>query len=213
MVRRIGVDEAVFVADGTGTLVHGLVVDADRTGLVVRVDAIERVTPDQAPVTVVQALAKGDRAELAVETMTEVGVARIVPWQSARAIVKWQGERGEKSRAKWAATAREAAKQSRRALVPEVEPVVTGRQLIARLADARASVLILHEDAEQWLDQVDLPETGERLVIVGPEGGITDDELAAFVAAGGTPVRINDGVLRTSTAGAIAVAMLRASAR
>ena len=163
------------------------------------------VRPDPRLV-VVQALPKGDRAELAVETMTELGVDEIVPWSAARSITRWDGPRGQKALDRWRRTAREAAKQSRRAWVPAVAELAGTAAVVERLAGAAA--LVLHEAATATLAGADLPTSGELIVVVGPEGGISDDELDRFAAAGATPVRLGDPVLRTSTAGAAALAAL-----
>jgi 16S rRNA (uracil1498-N3)-methyltransferase len=136
--------------------------------------------------------------------MTETGVDEILPWAALRSIAVWRGERGEKSREKWASTAREAAKQSRRAWIPLVSESMSTKQLAARLA--AGSAFILHEEAKERLATVDLPQTGEILLIIGPEGGIDDSEIAALAAA--TPVRLGESVLRTSTAGVAALAVL-----
>jgi 16S rRNA (uracil1498-N3)-methyltransferase len=153
---------------------------------------------------VVQALPKGDRAELAVELLTEVGVDEIVPWAASRSIVQWTGERGVKARAKWQRTAAEAAKQSRRTRVPHVAEPVGLADVTARTG----TVLVLHEAATEPLSTTALPGTGEIVLVVGPEGGVSDEELAALTAAGARPVRLGEMVLRTSTAGAAAVAAL-----
>lgn len=208
VVKRIRAGERVLVADGRGRGVAATVLDADRTGL--RVEVTEHLGAPQRSVrhTVAQALAKGDRAELAIAMLTEVGVTEVLPWQSARSIVKWTGERGEKSRTRWQATVREAAKQSRRLRVPEVAAAVTTKSLVARVREADLA-LVLHEDATRPLSEVDPPTAGEVLIIVGPEGGITPEELEQFTAAGASPVTISDGVLRTSTAGVVALGILR----
>lgn len=170
----------------------------------------------------VQALAKGGRDEQAVETATELGVDEIIPWQAERSVVVWAGERGERSRQRWLATARAAAKQSRRAVVPVIREVLTTPQLAAALsrdragdekADAARAALLLHEDADRPLAGVPLVADGipgELLVLVGPEGGNGPDEVAALVAAGACPVRLGPHVLRTSSAGAAALAVLSA---
>jgi 16S rRNA (uracil1498-N3)-methyltransferase len=209
VVRRIRPGEQVVVGDGQGFGVRGTVREVGRSELTVEV--IEELTTPDEPrrITAVQALAKGDRSELAVEMLTETGVATIVPWAASRSVVRWTGERGDKSRAGWQATAREAAKQSRRLTIPEVTPAMTTAQVARRLAAADAA-LVLHEAATQRLADHRLPDDGEVVVVVGPEGGIAPEELDAFAAAGATAVSISDGVLRTSTAGAVAVALLRA---
>ena len=155
-----------------------------------------------------QALAKGDRSELAVEMMTEMGVSEIVPWQASRSIVRWSEERGVRSLTRWRSTVREAAKQSRRLNVPQVSEPVTTRQLAQRVASADLT-LMLHEEADESIAEVDLPEAGTVLIIIGPEGGIAADELGELTRAGARPVSISDGVLRTSTAGVVALAGLK----
>lgn len=201
-VRRIKSGERVDVGDGRGTVAECLVCTV--TGGTVTLDVTRRRTePAPRPrLVVVQALAKGDRAEDAVEAMTEVGVDELVPWAAARSIVKWTGARADKARARWRTTAREAAKQSRRAWVPDVAPLATTHDVAARLARATLAV-VLHEAATTPLP--DPPENGEIVVVVGPEGGITDEELVAFAV---TPYRLGRNVLRTSTAGVAAASVL-----
>lgn len=208
VVRRIGPGEAVMVGDGGGRGVGCTVVSAGKQGLDLKVTEHLSAPAARPRVVAVQALAKGDRSDLAIEMLTEVGVDEVVPWQASRSIVRWQGERGEKSLGKWRATVREAAKQSRRLRTPEVSGLASTKQLAARMAGADL-VLVLHEDATGSLADVALPAQGEVMVVVGPEGGISADELAAFTAAGARPVLVSDGVLRTSTAGAVAAAWIR----
>jgi 16S rRNA (uracil1498-N3)-methyltransferase len=155
----------------------------------------------------VQALPKGDRGELAVEVLTEVGVSTIVPWAAARSVAVWRGERAERSLAKWRATAREAAKQSRRAWFPRVEPLATTTAVRDLLAATDLAV-VLHEDATTSLAGLSVPQRGSLTVVVGPEGGLTDEEVSLFTDAGAEAVRLGAEVLRTSTAGVVAAAAL-----
>lgn len=211
-VRRIRPGERVFVAGGDGRAVHGEVLAADKQGLRVRVDQLLESEPAGLRLVAVQALAKGDRAELAVETMTELGVAEIVPWRASRSVVRWeQGERGAKQLSRWQSTAREATKQSRRFTVPTVSAAVKTDELCERIR-AAATCFVLHEDAADSLAGKEVPPLGEVLFVVGPEGGISPEELDAMVAAGGQPVTVSDAVLRTSTAGVVAMAQLQALA-
>ncbi len=208
-VRRLGAGEPVDLADGDGALVRGLVRGAGRDSLVVAVEAVERVPEPDLRLVLVQALAKGGRDEQAVESATEVGVDAVVPWQAARSVVVWKGERGEKARGKWADVARAAAKQARRPRVPVVEAPVTTAGLVRRAA-AAAAVLVLHEGAAAPLTAVDLPPAGEVLVVVGPEGGVDATEIEALTGAGARAVVLGPTVLRSSTAGPAALAVLSA---
>jgi 16S rRNA (uracil1498-N3)-methyltransferase len=207
-VRRLRAGEGLLLADGRGGLARAVVEHVAKD--VVELRVVDRSTlPPPAPrVVLAQALVKGDRGELAVELATEAGVDAVVPWRAARCVARWEaGARGDKALARWRTTAREAAKQARRAWVPEVEEPVTTAAL-ARRAGRTAATLVLHESATDGLAAVDLPADGELLLVVGPEGGITDEERDALVAAGARAVRLGPEVLRASTAGAVALGAL-----
>jgi 16S rRNA (uracil1498-N3)-methyltransferase len=206
-VRRLRAGERVVVADGSGGGVRGEVVDATKAGLRVRVSEVLDEPAPPVRLVVAQALAKGDRGELAVEMLTEVGVAEVVPWQASRSVARWSADRVDRGLTRWRSTAREAAKQSRRLRVPTVSDPVTTRSLVDRLGAADLA-LVLHEDATDPIAAVALPASGEVVVVVGPEGGISPEELAAFAAVGARTVRVGDHVLRTSTAGVVALAAL-----
>lgn len=213
-VRRIGPGEQVQVADGTGSLATGEVTDSGGGRLVIRLGQIGQVQASVPRFVLVQALAKGGRDEQAIEAATELGVDAVVPWQADRSIVQWRGDKQRKGSAKWEAVVRAAAKQSRRAIVPTVEPLVTSKSLPERLAGA--SALVLHEDADLPIGEIpaDGPFAGDELVVVvGPEGGISQSELDAFSAAGARIARLGPHVLRSSTAGPAAIAALSARIR
>jgi 16S rRNA (uracil1498-N3)-methyltransferase len=206
-VRRMRVGESLVLTDGVGGLAVGAVEETGKRELSVRVASCERVPAPTPEITVVQALAKGDRGERAVELLTEIGVARIVPWAAARSVAVWKGERAVKSLARWRATAREAAKQSRRAWHPSVAELAATDE-VGALVGAADLALVLHEEATEPLASLPVPEEGAVVVVVGPEGGLTDEEVAALRGAGGHDVRLGREVLRTSTAGVAAVAAL-----
>lgn len=208
-VRRLRVGEQVVLTDGAGRTASGAVESTGKRVFAVSVSSVATEERPSPSVTVVQAIPKGDRGELAVEVLTEVGVDRIVPWAAARSVAVWKGERAAKSHAKWQATAREAAKQSRRSWLPTVTPLATTADLAALVAGADLAV-VLHEDATAPLSAVDVPTSGRIVVVVGPEGGIAPDELSALEDAGARSVRLGAEVLRTSTAGVVAVAALLA---
>jgi 16S rRNA (uracil1498-N3)-methyltransferase len=206
-VRRLRVGERVVLTDGRGTTVEGAVTETGKRRLAVVADRVATVTEPTPRITVVQALPKGDRGELAVEMLTEIGAATIVPWAAARSVTVWRGERADKGLARWRSTAREAAKQARRAWFPQVAALASTADVAVLAADA-AVALVLQEGADVPLGEVAVPEEGTVLVVVGPEGGLTDEELVGLREAGASVVRLGTEVLRTSTAGVAAVAVL-----
>jgi len=211
-VRRLEVGEVVRVGDGRGRVVEGpvlAVLGKDRVDVEV---ASYAETPPPAPrVVVVQALAKGDRSDLAVELATEVGADVVVPWAASRSVAVWRGDKADRGVEKWRATAREAAKQSRRPFVPEVRALATTTDVAARIRAAVArggAAAVLHEAAPHRLADLALPRSGDVVLVVGPEGGIAGDELELFADAGARAVRLGPSVMRTSTAGAVAAALV-----
>ncbi len=211
-VLRLAPGERVRVADGRGTVADGEVLEASGAGLRVRVTDRSEVPAPAPELVLVQALPKGDRGPLAVELATELGVDRIVPWSASRCVARWQEDRAQKGVARWQAVARAAAKQSRRPRVPEVADLASTREVCGLLGDADLAV-VLHEQARRPLAELDVPATGTVVVVVGPEGGLTDGEIVAFRAAGAHAVRLGPEVLRTSTAGAAALAALSVRSR
>jgi 16S rRNA (uracil1498-N3)-methyltransferase len=210
-VRRIRPGEELDLGDGAGLCAHCVVEDADRGELRARVLSRWTVAPPTPPVTVVQALPKSDRSELAIELATEAGADGFVAWQAARCVARWDGNRAEKGLRRWRAVARSAARQSRRPYIPAVDGVVSTDDLIRRLrADVAsgATVLALHESATRRLTELPLAEADSLTLIVGPEGGIADEEIAGLTAAGATAVKLGPTVLRTSTAAAVALGAL-----
>lgn len=207
-VRRLRVGEAVAVTDGMGALLRG-VVSAVRKGELT-IEVVEQVSvPAPRPrLTVVQALARGGRDDAAVEAMTEVGVDWVIGWEAARNVAHWTN----RTQSKWDTTARSAAKQSRRAWWPLISGPASTADVAQRCQRANLA-LVLHEGADVPMAAAELPATGEILLVVGPEGGITDEELATFRAVGAQPVRLGDTVLRSSTAGVAALAVLCAATR
>lgn len=208
-VRRLRVGEPVVLTDGCGVAVTGSVASTGKRRFTVRVDDVRREPRPVPELVVVQALPKGDRGELAVSVLTEIGAARVVPWAAARSVAVWKGERAAKSLARWRSSAREAGKQARRSWAVEVSPMV-GTEEVRDLVDGADLAVVLHEAATAPLAEVDPPATGTVVVVVGPEGGLTDEEVATFVDAGAMPVRLGTEVLRTSTAGVAACAALLA---
>lgn len=207
-VRRLRVGELVDLGDGRGRVAHGTVAEVSRGRIVVDVESREEVASPAPRFVVVQALAKGGRDLDAVEAMTEVGVDEIVPWASERSVARPT----ERTLEKWSATAREAAKQSRRPWVPAVAGPASTSDVLNRLAEAALPV-VLHEEATEPLATLPLPAAGDVVLIVGPEGGLSTAEIDAFGGAGAHIRKLGDAVLRTSTAGVAAISVLNAASR
>lgn len=210
-VNRLRAGEHSAIGDGNGLVVHGIVLRAEPKELDLVVDHVV-MHPEPSPrIVLVQALAKGDRDELAIQTATELGVSGIVPWQAERSVPRWSGPKVAKGIDRWSSIVREAAKQSIRAFVPPVGDLVDSAALAAEAANSEGRrMLVLEPSAEQRLSALDL-ETGSTepiMLVVGPEGGISPRELELFTEAGATLVRLGDEVLRTSSAGPAAIAVL-----
>lgn len=210
-VKRVVPGETIDVVDGEGRRLSCTVVDASSAEVTVTVDEISFDPLPDTRIVLVQALAKGDRAELAVEAATELGVDAVLPWQADRSIVRWRAEKAVKGRAKWDALVRTASKQSRRTRVPEVLDVLDSRGL-ARWLDGVEHPVLLHEEAHESLAGYLNRNPGGRAwtlaVIVGPEGGVSPQEVALFSEHGAVPVQLGTNVLRASTAGPAALAVL-----
>lgn len=206
-VRRVRVDEAVTLGDGRGVWLEGRTTAVAPKEVAVVVTGRTEVAPPSPRFVLVQALAKGDRDELAVQAATELGVDAIVPWQASRSVSRWDAK-AEKGLARWRTIVREAAKQAHRAWIPEVEGVARLADLVARAGTA--NVLVLEPSTSERLTTVasEVSDGRDVVLVVGPEGGIAPDELEALRGAGARPVRLGDTVLRTSTAGAAALSVL-----
>ncbi len=212
-VRRIRSGEELDLGDGVGAMAHCVIEDVGKARLTARVLERWTVEPTTPTVTVVQAIPKSDRSELAIELATEAGADAFVAWQAARCVARWDGGRADKGMRRWRAVARAAARQSRRPHIPSVTGVATTDALLAEMREAvprGATVLALHESAAEPLTKLSLAQAESLILVIGPEGGITDDEIAALSAAGAQSVRLGPTVLRTSTAAAVALGALGA---
>ncbi|WP_309070028.1 16S rRNA (uracil(1498)-N(3))-methyltransferase [Arthrobacter sp.] len=210
-VKRVVAGETVDLLDGEGNRLGCTVVDVSGAAVVMTVDTVSFEPLPATRIVLVQALAKGDRAEMAVEAATELGVDAVVPWQADRSIVRWRADKAVKGQAKWESVVRAASKQSRRTRVPEVLDTVDSRGLGRWLADVAHPVL-LHEEgrislASYWNRRSE-DHTGTVAVIVGPEGGVSPQEVTLFEEHGAVPVQLGTNVLRASTAGPAAIAVL-----
>ena len=211
-VKRMQVGEDILLADGDGLLAEAVVDEVGKGELTARINHVAELPKRDLRFTLVQALAKGDRDLQAVESAVELGIDEVIPWQAERSIVQWKGERAAKAHKKWVALAASATKQSRQARIPAVGELVTKKTLAEKVSSTDLA-LLLHEDAEVSITDVDLPERGEVALIVGPEGGMSDDEVAALRSAGAKLVRMGDSVLRSSSAGPAAFAALLSCTR
>jgi 16S rRNA (uracil1498-N3)-methyltransferase len=208
-VRRMRVGEAIALTNGRGLKASGVVRSVAPKQLTVAVHSVETIESPVVSFTLVQAVAKGDRDELAVQAATELGAGKVVPWQADRSISKWDGKE-EKNRERWQQIVDEAAKQALRPWFPPVNQVQSSKSLAKQIAESAGTFLVLDPTAVMSLNQVELSKSGEVALIVGPEGGITEAELALFETAGAKRVHLGSGILRTSTAGMAAISVLAA---
>lgn len=211
VVRRVRLGEPVTLGDGAGVWLEGEVAAAEPSRVEVRILVRSVEDRPERRIVLVQALAKGDRDELAVQAACELGADEIVPWQASRSVSRWEGAKAAKGRERWATIVREAAKQAHRRWVPEVVPVESTADLVRRAGEQR--VLVLDPSAERRLTALasDGDDPRDVVLVVGPEGGVSDEERERLVAAGAECVLLGDTVLRTSTAGPAAIAVLNAA--
>nr|WP_218852758.1 16S rRNA (uracil(1498)-N(3))-methyltransferase [Spelaeicoccus albus] len=211
-VMRLKVGEELSVSDGHGFVAYGRVASIDGERLVMVVDDTRYEPPPATRLVLVQALAKGDRDLQAIEAATEIGVDEVVPWSAERSVVVWREGRADKALRKWRSTLLTSSKQSRRARQPSLGEPVTSRQLAASIgADPDTVAIVLHEDAADSLASIARSvDAGKAIMlIVGPEGGIAERELDMLTAAGARAARIGPHVLRSSTAGPVALSVVQ----
>lgn len=203
-VRRIRPGEELDLSDGHGTVAHCVVEEAVKGRLSARVLAVATVPRPTPTVTIAQALPKSERSELAIELATEAGADAFLAWPAQRCVARWESAaKVDKGLRRWGAVARSAARQSRRAHIPEIGGLVSTADLLARIPGALT--LVLHESATVPLAEAGVADADSVLLVVGPEGGVSDQELAELTAAGARAVRLGPAVLRTSTAAAVAL--------
>lgn len=206
-VSRVRVGEKLAVGNGKGLMVSAEVLTTAKDSVELRVESVESFTPSAPKLILVQALAKTDRDERAIEAATELGVDEVIPWAADRSVSKWDGAKIDKGLLRWSSIVREATKQSIRPFIPEVGPHLTSKQLLSHLEGVR--ILVLDPTGTEPLSKVTL-DGRDIAMVVGPEGGITPVELERFAEAGASIVSLGTNILRTSTAGPAALAILGA---
>ena len=209
-VRRIRVGEKIELTDGNGVKAICAVVSVSKHSLDAEVESVNVEPKPEVTFTVVQALAKGDRSDLALEILTEVGVDSITPWSAAHSIAKW--DETDKGLLKWQRVVREATKQARRSWIPQISALHSTSEVADLLANADLA-LVLHESADQSISDIEVPEHGSVIVVVGPEGGVSPEELKVFAQSGAKIVRMGAPVMRTSTAGGVALGVLMSATK
>jgi 16S rRNA (uracil1498-N3)-methyltransferase len=206
-VSRLAVGETVRVGNGSGLVANGTVTSVGPSEFRFEVDALDEIPRPSPAIWLAQALAKGDRDELAIQAATELGADGVIPWTASRSISRWEGSKVAKGQERWVTVVREATKQSARAWLPEVAPLVTTRQL-ATLAES-TRMIVLDPLAKTGLAAIESDDR-DVVLVVGPEGGISPAEFELLFAAGAISARLGDSILRTSTAGPAAIAVLSA---
>jgi 16S rRNA (uracil1498-N3)-methyltransferase len=207
-VQRIRVGQTVHLVDGRGRRIIGSVAElTDKNSATITVETIDDEPEPRPRITAVQAIAKADRGELAVQMLTEAGIDSIIPWQAEHSVARWDEHKAVKNRDKWQSTAREAAKQARRAWIPRVDSL-TGSAGVADLIANSSVAFVLDEQASTPLTSIDISTVHDVLLVIGPEGGLSDNEREQFADAGADLVRLGPTVLRTSTAGVAALSVV-----
>lgn len=207
-VRRLRSGEAIALTDGRGTLARGMVLGVASKSLTAHITEIILVSKSKLQFGLVQALAKGDRDELAIQAATELGVAEVIPWQAERSVSIWSAEKQAKNLARWQSICDEASKQSLRSWFVAVSPMVNTKMLAAQVVSSTEMWLVLDPTAIDSIAEVELPDSGQVNLVVGPEGGISSSELEILEQAGARRVHLGKGILRTSTAPVAALAYL-----
>jgi 16S rRNA (uracil1498-N3)-methyltransferase len=209
-VRRMRVGEGIQLSNGKGLRVRGQVSALGNSSLTVSVESVEQEAQPLVGLTIIQALAKGDRDELSIQAATELGCWAVVPWQAERSISKWEGAKIAKSVDRWQTIVSEAAKQSLRVFEPQVAQPLGSKQLVASVKEYDL-VLVLDPTADKGLGSLALDLSHKSVaIVVGPEGGISDHELEALEDSGAVRVHLGAPILRTSTAGVAAIAVIQA---
>ena len=188
-VRRMTIGESISVSDGSGVKMRGKVTKVKKETLEISIESIEELFAPKSQLVLIQALAKGDRDELAIQACTELGLFGVIPWQADRSISIWKAEKKQKGQARWQSIVTEAAKQSLRAFIPRVEQVLDSQELISAL-EVFDQVLILEPEADKSITEINPPAEGKVAIVVGPEGGISEQELESFKKAGFSSVRL-----------------------
>jgi 16S rRNA (uracil1498-N3)-methyltransferase len=199
-VLRIAAGEIFNLSDGKGAWSRVNVLNVNKKSMSVKVleTGFEEALPQQ--FTIVQAIPKGDRIKESIEMSTEGGADRIVMWKATRSI-----GRADEKIDKLQNTAREASKQSRRFRIPEVAGVASTDSVVDEIAKADLA-LVFHESAVQTISQIVTPGATKVAIIIGPEGGLTAEELETFAAAGAKVVLMGRPILRSAHAGLAALA-------
>jgi 16S rRNA (uracil1498-N3)-methyltransferase len=206
-VMRLSVGEQIKIADGSGNWVSGTITEVNKKSL--KIDVAERGSAQagKPELTVVQAVTKSDRAKEMLELLTVGGADQIIPWQAERCISKWQSDSAQK----WMSAIKEAAKQSRRVKLPTLGDEVSTNQLL-KLFQPSDKVIVLHESSSTGVSQINISKEVERIIlIIGPEGGISDSEISQLESAGAVTARMGDLVLRSAHAGFAALAAIQSS--
>jgi 16S rRNA (uracil1498-N3)-methyltransferase len=206
VVRRMRAGEGIQLTNGLGLRVSGTVTEVQSAEVVVTVSEVSTESLPKLQITLVQALAKGDRDELALQAATELGALGVIPWQASRSVSRWEGAKADKGQQRWQSIATEAAKQSLRVWEPRVHPAVTTKELCGLVRNFDA-VLVLDPTAKIGFVEIG-GLSGKIAIVVGPEGGIDSSELASLRESGAKLVHLGSGVLRTSTAGMAAISYL-----
>ena len=204
-VLRLNTGEVIKISDGVGNWVSGPIVEIAKKELYVSITERGEIQAAKPELVLVQAITKSDRNKEMLELAVEAGVDRIIPWQSERSISKWQSD----SEQKWQVGIKQSCKQARQVKLPQLMQVMSTSEVIKSIGEGGFGI-VFHEEASTKFSDLTIPNSQSSVyLVIGPEGGISEQELLSFQNNGSKVVRLGDTVLRSAHAGFAALSAVQ----
>jgi 16S rRNA (uracil1498-N3)-methyltransferase len=204
-VLRLNTGEVIKISDGVGNWVSGPIVEIAKKELYISITERGEIQAAKPELVLVQAVTKSDRNKEMLELAVEAGVDRIIPWQSERSISKWQSD----SEQKWQVGIKQSCKQARQVKLPQLMQVMSTSEVIKSIGEGGFGI-VFHEEASTKFSDLTIPNSQSSVyLVIGPEGGISEQELLSFQNNGSKVVRLGDTVLRSAHAGFAALSAVQ----
>ena len=204
-VLRLNTGEVIKISDGVGNWVSGPIVEIAKKELYVSITERGQIQAAKPELVLVQAITKSDRNKEMLELAVEAGVDRIIPWQSERSISKWQSDSEEK----WQVGIKQSCKQARQTKLPNLMQVMSTAELVKTIGSGGYGI-VFHEEASTKFSELTIPNSQSSVyLVIGPEGGISEQELLSFQNNGSKVVRLGETVLRSAHAGFAALSAVQ----